>query len=147
MYSETSFTILLKYTHPNLVLNTPRKEIINDMAALMGRNRSTKFIEEKADQLIVIAKECFSSVEVEDIEVSLLQEDIQLIRQYQKLVENRKQALISLTKQNELFNILLSIPGVGEKSSASFIAEVSNLDRFDNVNQLIAYAGIEPSVY
>jgi len=147
MYSETSFTILHKYTHPKIVINSSREVVIRDMAALMGKSRSAKFIENKADQLIEIAKDCFSSVEIEDIEVSLLQEDIQLIREYQKLVEHRKHMLISLTQQNELFTILVSIPGIGEKSSASFIAEVSNLDRFDHVNQLIAYAGIEPSVY
>ena len=45
----------------------------------------------------------------------------------------------------ELMNNLESIPGVGKWTAIVWLAEVGDISRFATVNQLIAYAGLDPS--
>lgn len=42
--------------------------------------------------------------------------------------------------------ILTSIPGIGDTTAAQFIAEIGNIDKFDSVKQLTAYAGTDPGI-
>ena len=41
-------------------------------------------------------------------------------------------------------DLLTSIPGIGDHTAANFIAEVSDVSRFDSAGQLAAYAGLTP---
>ncbi len=42
---------------------------------------------------------------------------------------------------------ILSIPGIGEVIGAMIISEIGNVERFSNPNKLLAYSGLEPSIY
>lgn len=44
------------------------------------------------------------------------------------------------------FTILSSVDGIGKNTSSSFIAEVGDIDKFESPQQLIAFAGTDPSV-
>ena len=43
--------------------------------------------------------------------------------------------------------ILQSIPGIGEKIAATIISEIGEIDRFNDPKKLVAFAGVDPSVY
>ncbi|EIJ78304.1 transposase IS116/IS110/IS902 family protein [Bacillus methanolicus PB1] len=49
----------------------------------------------------------------------------------------------------KLKNIRLSrlSPGVGEKIAATIISEIGEIERFNHPKKLVAFAGIDPSVY
>ncbi len=42
---------------------------------------------------------------------------------------------------------ITSIPGIGLVTGAAILAEIGDVTRFDSVEKLVAYAGIDPSVY
>jgi transposase len=42
---------------------------------------------------------------------------------------------------------ITSIPGIGLATGASILAEIGDVTRFDSAEKLVAYAGIDPSVY
>jgi transposase len=42
---------------------------------------------------------------------------------------------------------ITSIPGIGPVTGAAILAEIGDVTRFDTVDKLVAYAGIDPSVY
>jgi transposase len=42
---------------------------------------------------------------------------------------------------------LITIPGIGPVTAAAILGEIGEIDRFDSLKQLVAYAGIDPSVY
>jgi transposase len=42
---------------------------------------------------------------------------------------------------------ITSIPGVGLATGAAILAEIGDVQRFDHVEKLVAYAGIDPTVY
>lgn len=39
------------------------------------------------------------------------------------------------------------IPGIGEKIAATIISEIGEIERFNHPKKLVAFAGIDPSVY
>ena len=50
-------------------------------------------------------------------------------------------------KLSPAYNLLLSIPGVGELTAATIIGEIGDISRFSTVKKLVAFAGLDPSVY
>lgn len=42
---------------------------------------------------------------------------------------------------------LTTIPGIGPITAAAILGEIGNIQRFDSLKQLVAYAGIDPAVY
>ena len=47
---------------------------------------------------------------------------------------------------NEDLEILTSIPGIGKLTAAQFLAEIGDINRFETVKQLTAYAGTDPGI-
>lgn len=52
----------------------------------------------------------------------------------------------SLKKLKNIY-IIQSIPGIGEKIAATIISEIGEIERFNHPKKLVAFAGIDPSVY
>lgn len=50
-------------------------------------------------------------------------------------------------KKLKKYHILQSIPGIGEKIAATIISEIGEIDRFNDAKKLVAFAGVDPSVY
>ena len=50
-----------------------------------------------------------------------------------------------LSVVGELARRLRTIPGVGSATRAVLIAEIGDIERFDDVDQLLAYAGVHPA--
>jgi transposase len=51
------------------------------------------------------------------------------------------------TLMDQLPQHVTSIPGVGPVTGAAILAEIGDVHRFPSVDKLVAYAGIDPSVY
>jgi transposase len=45
------------------------------------------------------------------------------------------------------YDLIQSIPGIGTKIAATILAEIGEIDRFDHAKKLVAFAGIDPSVF
>jgi transposase len=58
-----------------------------------------------------------------------------------ELAEYCKEALI------EDLEIITSIPGINNKTATAFLAEIGNVRHYPTSKNLIAFAGIDPSVY
>lgn len=43
--------------------------------------------------------------------------------------------------------LLKTIPGVGDKLAAALVAEIGDATQFGHAKQLVAYAGLDPSVF
>ncbi len=74
-----------------------------------------------------------------------LSKELSLLEEQQAAGEKQ---MARIVKQNDrMASILGSIPGVGLKNIAAFIAFVGDIKRFANAKQLTAYCGLVPRVY
>lgn len=72
--------------------------------------------------------------------LEFIDQQIQMVRlQIEIHIDNHP----GLKKQQEL---LSSIPGIGDNTAATLLAFLSPLDRFHSVKQVVAYAGLNPSI-
>jgi len=76
------------------------------------------------------------------IEVACLLEQLQLLDAQRQQVDAAVEALMS-----QLPQYLTSIPGLGLVTSAMILAEIGDVSRFSSLEKLVAYAGIDASVY
>ncbi|WP_408011776.1 transposase [Pseudalkalibacillus sp. A8] len=53
----------------------------------------------------------------------------------------------ALAEEFEEYTIIRSIPGIGGKIAATIIAEIGEIDQFSHPRKLVAYAGIDPSIF
>jgi len=71
------------------------------------------------------------------------------IRFLEAQISELDQGLKKLIKEHpdidENVKLLCSIPGVGDTTASAMLTEIGDISRFDNVKQLVAYAGIAPA--
>jgi transposase len=77
--------------------------------------------------------------------VTSLQELVQLLKSRIEAIWKRVKDFVASTPTlKRQAKLLVSIPGVGDKTAAVILAEVQDISRFDDVRQLVAYAGLCP---
>ena len=76
------------------------------------------------------------------VEMRCLLEQIDLLDAQVDQIEESLATLMAQIPQH-----ITSIPGVGPVTGAAILAEIGDIHRFDSVEKLVAYAGIDPSVY
>lgn len=69
-----------------------------------------------------------------------------LIKIYQSEINKIKFQLIEYGKQTKYFNKINSIFGIGEFTTSIIIAELGNINRFNNIKEITAYCGLDPSI-
>ena len=98
----------------------------------------------KAEQLSALAKETIAPPELAaqigfEMELRIAQHD--LLEQQIDVAEARVATLLD----GELARRLQTIPGIGPAICATLIAEIGDIHRFSDFDQLVAYAGVHPA--
>jgi transposase len=100
--------------------------------------------ETKAERLKEAAS---TSIAVSELDAEVTFEVGMLLDQYD-LLESQiadADAHVADLLDSELARRLRTIPGVGPSIAATLIAEIGDIERFDDVDQLLAYAGVHPA--
>ena len=53
----------------------------------------------------------------------------------------------TLAKEVEEYKIIQSVPGIGGKIASTILSEIGEIHRFTHAKKLVAFAGVDPSVY
>ena len=72
---------------------------------------------------------------------------VQSLLQYQEHLSQLETQIDALAEDIAAFDLLRSIPGIGNKIAATILAEVGEIGRFDNAKKLVAFAGLDPGVF
>jgi transposase len=100
--------------------------------------------ESKAERLKAAADESIAVPELDDevaFEIGMLLDQYDLLEEQIESAETHVAGLLD----GELARRLGTIPGVGPAITATLIAEIGDIWRFDDFDQLLAYAGIHPA--
>lgn len=78
--------------------------------------------------------------------VSNLSQIARLVNEYQKAIDIIKYKITFLAKKSKYFEPINSIYGIGEFTTSIIIAELGDINRFNNIKELTAYCGLDPSI-
>ena len=155
-YMDKTFPELEKYFKSGLhqksvyalLKEAPTPEAIASMhmthlANLLKVNSHGHFGKDQARELRVLAKR---SVGQSDGALSLrITQAIEQIELLDKQLDRIEADMTDIVKC--MFSLIMTIPGIGYVNGGMILGEIGNIHRFSNPQKLLAYAGLDPTVY
>lgn len=145
MYNDAVLELLKLYPHPKMVDSTNLQSVLKKLMKRTKGHTET-YLNHIVDKFLEYAQSTYSSCDVDDIDVEILVRLIKSIQSCNQEAEEILDSLIELAKETPNYQRILSIVGIGENLAARLTAELGDVSRFDNRNQLISYAGLDPMI-
>ena len=133
--SSTALFILSKYKKPSRIARWSNKDI-QDIHNFSRRIPMFKFVKLKELAKNTVGNE-------NQYLISLLQSILNIYNMLDAEVSSLDSQITEIMKQYD--SPIASIQGISLISAASLIGEFGDISKFDNPNQMLAYAGLEPS--
>jgi len=128
-----------------------RKALVDDRTAAKNRVRSAL-----ADRGITYDGDLFGQTGREflaDEELPLsaadrhiIEADLAVIETLDLIIERLQDEIDEIAATWEETQLLMTIPGIGPVLSVTIVAEIGEIERFDNKKQVVSYAGLDPRV-
>ena len=141
MYSNYSLLFIEKFPHADIIKNTRIDYIQNFL-----KKNKFRYFKAKAKQIKALSGISYPAVNKSDEIVNSVSQIARLIRTIQEEVDIIKNKIILLAKNTKYFETINSIFGIGEFTTAIIIAELGDINRFNNIKELTAYCGLDPSI-
>ena len=141
IYSNIALEFIESYPHADIISNTRIDKLQN-----FFKKHEFRYWKNKANLIKEIASKSYPSVNMNDEIVSNLSQIARLINEYQKAIDIIKYKITFLAKKSKYFEPINSFYGVGEFTTSIIIAELGDINRFNNIKELTAYCGLDPSI-
>lgn len=118
---------------------------LQELAALLSQASHGRFGQEKAELLQQQARQSVGVAFLADaarIEMGCLLAQINLLEEQRSQLDEAIAERMQLIPQH-----ITSIPGIGPATGAAILAEIGDIQRFETLDKLVAYAGIDATVY
>ena len=140
----TTMLLFLKDFPSARFIRATKAEVVAEALERCGRGRKVSI---SADDIIKAAKTSIASNSLAK-ELILPQKIFTLLHLMEQL-DNISGILSDLCKSIaiEEMEIITSIDGIGDATGAAFLAEIGDINNFPSHKSLIAYAGIDPTVF
>lgn len=139
VWGKVSFYILKNYPTAKDIANINVEEVIPTIHSLSKGHYSMI----KLMKLIETAKTSIGFKN--DYHVLELQLTINMIEQLDSSIDKIENEIIEIMNQYNFKTA--TIPGIGIISAASIVSEFEDFSKFQNPNQLLSFAGLEPAIY
>ena len=143
MFGATSSAILEEFISPDQIAESSIEELM-DFISSKGKNH-TKNPESKVNALQKAIRSSYrlDQTAYEPINIAIAS-SINTIKFHQEQLKNIDKAILNtvLGLDSNVYNILLSIRGIGKVYAAGIMAEIGNIDRFPHNSKLAKYAGL-----
>ena len=101
------------------------------------------FQKETAVELRVLAQKSVGSSDKSlSIQITQSIEQIELLDRQLELIESEMKDIVT-----SLDSVIMTIPGIGYVNGGMILGEIGDITRFSNPSKLLAFAGLDPSVY
>ena len=138
-FGVSSMSILTKYPSASAIAAC-RPSTLAKLLEVSSRGR---FGLEKAKDIIALAKQSVGKYSSADaLSLGMALEEIEF---FSRQIERIEHEIHLIFKEHP--SPILTIPGIGEVVGAMIVSEIGNIRRFSNPNKLLAFAGLEPSIY
>ena len=131
-----------------LLKEAPTPEAIASMhlthlTHLLKSSSHGHFQKETAIELRVLAQKSVGTSDKSlSIQITQSIEQIELLDRQLELIESEMKDIV-----DSLDSVIMTIPGIGYVNGGMILGEIGDIHRFSNPNKLLAFAGLDPSVY
>ncbi|MFJ7513367.1 IS110 family transposase [Peribacillus simplex] len=146
LHSYVSLLTLQAFPTSEETLDTGEETIAKKIKELC-KSRSQKWADCQAEKLMAAAAQNPFQKNLYHSLILSLDMYINMLLEYKKHLSKLEDEIDTLAKGIEECKIIQSIPGIGEKIAATIISEIGEIDRFNHPKKLVAFAGIDPSVF
>ena len=145
LYIDYVQEILLEYPHPEMI----RHKRLDTIAKFIEKHTCHKetFSLKQAKVLKEYAENCASGCSKNSYLVNQFSNVIHTLNSQIKHLDYVLDEIIEIAKKLPNFEIIKSVPGIADNLASRILAEIGDIERFNNGSQLIAYAGIDPAIY
>ena len=144
LYGPVALAVIEKYPHPEMLQKKKINTVSKVIQSKTCHRQATS--DTMADKAIEYSKTIYSGCDKNDIEVLILQRFIKKLNEDMAEAERTIGEMIKLAQELPNFNIIKSIPGIGDNLAARIIAELGDMTRFKKKNELEAFAGLDPRI-
>lgn len=144
IYTNTALSFIEKYPHADIISNTRVDALANIMYKENERHKNHYL--KKATFIKIKSQSSYPAVSKDDELVNDLIKTVRMLKYIIHEMEKTKEELIEKAKRSYLFNSIITINGLGDLTTALIIAELKDINRFNNIKELTAYCGLDPSI-
>lgn len=141
IYSSVALEFIEKFPHADIISNTRIDKLQN-----FFKKHNFRYWKSKSIKIKEVASNSYPSINMNDELVSNLSQISRLVNEYQKAIDIIKYKIVFLAKKSKYFEPINSIYGIGEFTTAIILAELGDINRFNNIKELTAYCGLDPSI-
>lgn len=144
IYDLTALNLIKEFPHADII----KEKRVDTLAYNMAHTneRHINYYKRKANTIKEYALNSYPGVSKDSKDVDNLKQLVEIILELTKQINNIKTTMIELAKQTKNFNNIVSIFGIGEWSTALIIAELKDITRFNNIKQINASCGLDPTI-
>jgi len=138
-HRKSAYAILKVY--PNI--KELAKANIDEITKILKSTSRGRYSSGKASEIIELAKKSIgSSSKALSFELQQTIRLIEVFNQEIKVIEVEIKSMLDATKSP-----ITTIPGVASTLGSIIISEIGNINRFGNPSKLLAFSGLEPTIY
>ena len=144
IYNLTALNFIKEFPHADIIKEKRVDALAYNMAHT--NERHINYYKRKANTIKEYALNSYPGVSKDSKDVDNLKQLVEIILELTKQIDKIKVTMIELAKQTKNFDNIVSIFGIGEWSTALIIAELKDITRFNNVKQINASCGLDPTI-
>ncbi len=139
LHQKSVYALLKEAPTPNAIASMHMTHLAN----LLVKSSHGHFTKEQAKELRVLAQK---SVGASDSALSIqITHTISQIELLDSQLERIEAEMTEIMKFND--SVIMTIPGIGYINGGMILGEIGDIHRFSNPSKLLAFAGLDPSVY
>lgn len=146
IFGKTSLNFIKEFPHADIIKEKRIDALANNLYKSSKNGCSYNKSLSKAKKIKELANNSYPGIDVDSYEVNNLINIVDVISYNGSKLNDVKQDIVKLARQTPYFNIINSIYGIGETSTAQIIAELGDINRFENIKQLNAFCGLDPTI-
>lgn len=144
IYELTALNFIKEFPHAYIIKNKRVDALAYNMANTNSRH--INYYKRKANTIKEYANISYPAVSENSMDVENLKQLVEIIIELTKQSDSLRHNMIALAKQTKNFESIVSIFGIGDLSAALLIAELKDVTRFNNVKQINASCGLDPTI-
>ena len=144
IYELTALNFIKEFPHADIIKEKRVDALAYNMAHT--NERHINYYKRKANTIKEYALNSYPGVSKDSKDVDNLKQLVEIILELTKQIDKIKATMIELAKQTKNFDNIVSIFGIGEWSTALIIAELKDITRFNNIKQINASCGLDPTI-